>query len=183
LDHVALPAFDAHATNVDNQLRSLEVFFLSRSFPKFVARFNKDTRLCSGKQLFEVTQWKQPRRRREILLPKLVNWPDWLVQLKALLPIPSRLVNGEVKCDFSDDTKRIWSVVLLAFLIGVDKTIGDVTLARDKGVKGEKEADRAMLQLNDWCRMLYHFVYWDAGIVPSPLKKTTMLDPEIASSR
>lgn len=159
LDHVAdvqaaLSAFDAHATNVDNQLRSLEVFFVSRSFPKFVARFNEDTRLCSGKQLFEVIrQWKQPRRRREILLPKLVNWPDWLVQLKALPPIPSRLVNGEVKCKISDDIKRVWIVVMLAFLVGVDKAIGDVMLARDKGAKGEKEADRAMFQLNDWCHV------------------------------
>ena len=191
----ALSAFDARATNADDQLRALEVFFLSRSFPKFVARFKEDTRLCCGKRLFEVIrQWKpsHSRRRREIPLPKLVNWPDWLVQLKALPPIPSKLVNGEVKCEFSDDTKRIWSEVLVAFLVGVDKAIGDVMLARDKADKGEEEAHRAMFQLNYWCRMLYDFVYWDAGIVPFLLTKTTMLNdmvtptmlhPEIAGSR
>ena len=148
---------------------------------------------CCGKRLFEVIrQWKPRRRRREIPHPKLVNWPDRLVQLEALPPIPSRLVNGEMKCKFFDDTKCIWSEVFAALLAGVDKTIGDVTLSREKGHKVEEEAHRAMLQLNDWCRMLYNFIYWDAGIVPTLLGKTTMLsdmlaptmlDPEIASSK
>jgi len=180
MDHIAdvqaaLSAFDARATDADDRLSSLEIFFLLRSFPKFIARFNEDTRLCGGKRLFEVIREWNPARGAKIL-PRLFDWPDWLVQFKALPPIPSRVVDGKVKCEFSDVTKRMWSEVLAAFLVGVDKSIGDVKLARGRGEEGEEEAHRAMRQLNEWCRGLYYFVYWEAGIVQKLLTKTTMLN-------
>ena len=171
----ALSTFDVRATNVDDQLQALKVFFLSWSFPKFIARFNEDTRLCGGKQLFEVIREWNPARGRKVV-SRWVDRPNWLVQFKALPPIPSRVVNGKVKCEFSDDTKRIWSDVLIAFLVGVDKSIGDVKQARDKGEEGEEEAHRAMRQLNKWCCGLYYFVSWEAGIVQRLLTKTSMLN-------
>ena len=43
-------------------MESLEIFFLSRSICKFTVRFREDTRLCGGKQLFElISQWVPDR--------------------------------------------------------------------------------------------------------------------------
>lgn len=105
--HTALSAFDARATNVDDQLNSFEIFFLSQSFPKFVACFNEDARLCDGKRLFKVIREWNPLARSRKVIYKLVDRPHWLAQFNALPQIPSRVVDGKVKCEFSDNSKHI----------------------------------------------------------------------------
>ena len=81
--------------------------------------------------------------------------------------------------NFSDP----WSLILVGPLDVVNNAIKKVNLA-----KGQQEAHRAMVTLNTRCRTL-HFVIRKAGIVPSLLTKTKMVDsvlyilPRTGSSR
>ena len=171
MDHIldtwaALSAVDRRATCYGEQLASLEIFFLWRNFRKFTVRFRQDISLCGGKRLAKlIGQWKADRP--EITL-KWVTPPEWLVRIKDLPIINSRTAGGRLEWEFSDKTKRDWSMILVAFLSAVDRSIENVKQAR--------EMDKEMETLNLWCRRLYYFVAWEAGIVEDLLTKTNMVD-------
>ena len=135
-------------------------------------RFRQDTRLCGGKRLAElIAQWK-PTDRPEITL-KWVTPPAWLLQLKDLAKIKSRMARGHIEWEISDETKRDWSTMLVAVLSAVDKSIENVKQARDMG---EENPHEEMETLSFWCRVLYYFVTWEAGIVKDLLTKTDMVE-------
>ena len=148
---------------------SLEIFFLRRSFHELSVRFREDTRLCGGKQLNElIGQWKP--NRPEIAL-RWVNPPEWLVMLNGLPKIKStRMTGGQLEWEFSDKTKYDWSRILAVFLTSVGQSIEDVKQAREENLQKEMET------LNFWCRYLYYFVTWKAGIVRDLLMKTNMVN-------
>ena len=134
-------------------------------------RFRQDTRLCGGKRLELIGQWKPDRP--EITL-RWVTPPDWLVKIEGLPKIRStRMAEGQPEWEFSDQTKRDWSMILVAFLSAVDKSIENVTQARRFK---EENLHEEMETLNFWCRSLYYFVTWEAGIVEDLLTKTNMVD-------
>ena len=171
MDHIsdtwaALSAVDRRATYYAEQLASLEIFFLWRNFRKFTVRFRQDICLCGGQRLAKlIGQWKADRP--EITL-RWVTPPKWLVRIEGLPKIRSRTAGGRLEWEFSDKTKRDWSMILVAFLSAVDRSIENVKQAR--------EMDKEMETLNLWCRRLYYFVAWEAGIVEDLLTKTNMVD-------
>lgn len=95
----ALSAFKAGVTNVDLSWSPLSSFF-SREAAE------SSTRLCSDRRLFEEIG-SPPHDHSKV---------SQLAADPAILPI---VVKGELKCEFSDDTKNIWSKVLVAFLVGI----------------------------------------------------------------
>ena len=181
VDHVtdvwaALSAVTEAPTGLDyEQLETLELFFLSLSHQKLTARFKEDETLCGGRRLYEVIRDWQPNRA-EITL-KWVRPPEWLVEFEGLPSIKSREVDGQAEWEFSDDTKKAWSEVLVILLSEVGRAIKLFQDARDKeGKEAEEEERQAMVTLNTWCRALCHFIIWDEEIVPSLLTKTNMVD-------
>jgi len=118
-----------------------------------------------------IGQWKPNRRE---ITRKWVTPPDWLVKSKGLPKIKStRIIAGQPEWEFSDKTKRDWSRILVAFLSAVDKSIENM----EQAMKMKKEdLDKEMEILNFWCRLLYYFVTWEAGIVEDLLMKTNMVD-------
>ena len=135
-------------------------------------RFSADTKLCDGKRLAElICQWKPDRPE---ITPRWVNPPEWLVRIKNLPKIKStRMAEGQPQWEFSDETKRDWSMILVAFLHAMDKGIEKVNQAREMGKKNLHEQ---MKVLNFWCRCLYYFVTWKAEIVKDLLTKTNVVD-------
>ena len=148
---------------------SLENFVLRRSFHKLSVRFKEDTKLCGGQRLAElIGKWKPDRPE---IAPRWVNPPEWLVMFKGLPKIKStRMVRGQPEWEFSDKTKYDWSRILAVFLTGVGQSIEKVEQAREENLQKEMET------LNFWCRYLYYFVTWKAGIVRDLLTKTNMVD-------
>ena len=115
-----------------------------------------------------IGQWKPDRP--EITL-KWVNPPQWLVILKGLPKIKStRMARGQLEWEFSDKTKQDWSGILVFFLTGVDRSIEEVKQAREGNLQ------KQMGGLIFWCRYLYYFVTWNAGIVKDLLTRTNMVD-------
>jgi len=135
-------------------------------------RFRQDTRLCGGKRLAElIGQWKPDRPE---IARKWVTPPDWLVKLKGIPKIKStRMVAEQLEWEFSDKTKRDWSRILVTFLSAVDKSIDNVEQAKEMEMEN---LHKKMETLNFWCRLLYYFVTWEAGIVKDLLTKTNMVN-------
>ncbi|KIM55278.1 hypothetical protein SCLCIDRAFT_52854, partial [Scleroderma citrinum Foug A] len=165
----ALSAVDRCAADYTKQLVSLEIFFLRQSFHKLSICFKEDTKLCGGQRLAElIGKWKPDRPE---IAPRWVNPPGWLVMLKGLPKIKStRIVRGQPEWEFSDKTKYDWSRILVTFLTGMGQSIEKVERA------GEENLQKEMKTLNFWCRYLYFFVTWKAGIVRDLLTKTNMVD-------
>ena len=136
-------------------------------------RLREDTRLCGGKRLAElIGEWK-PTDRPEITL-RWVTPPAWLVKVKNLPTIKStRLDRGRLEWEFSDKTKHDWSRILVALLSSVDISIESVNQAKEMR---KSNLHKEMETLNRWCRFLYYFVTWEAGIVKDLLTKTNMVD-------
>ncbi|KAL4074782.1 hypothetical protein V8B97DRAFT_1868240 [Scleroderma yunnanense] len=175
-DHIAdvwaaLSSFDALETDNDDQMELLELFFLTRSYRNFTKRFRGDCTLFGGKRLLDViSQWRPDPRRHEIG-PRWVVSPQWLLCIEGLPVMKSRIVNGQLEWEFSDDTKGAWSIILGVFLRAVDCMIENV-----KSAKGEEKVREAMIDLNYWCIGLYCLITWKAGIVKSLLTRTDMID-------
>ena len=116
-----------------------------------------------------ISQWKTDRLE---ITPKWVG-SDWLNTINGLPKIKStRTIKGRVEWEFSDKTKHGWSVIFVALLSAVDKAIEGLKRTEIK----RKDVRREMETLNTWCRMLYYFVSWEAGIVSELLTKTNMVD-------
>lgn len=171
---VALSASNPLAPDYRHQVESLELFFLSRSYRKFVVRFKEDIRLCGGKRLYDVIRDWRPDRAG--IVPKWVSPPGWLLGFQGLPSIKSRQVKEQIQWEFSDDTKHAWSKVLEIILRKVDDGIKQVKSTKGKaGEKTEEETRQAMNALNIWSRTLYYFIVWDAGVVKSLLTETNMV--------
>ena len=184
----ALSTFDPRATDRIKQKQSLELFFLSRSFPKFQARFQEDSKLCGEKRLFEVIKQWQPDPTLPELGTEWVNPPGWLLEFGQVSAISSRMFVGRVQWEFSDATKVAWSRLLATFLIKVDACIEEVNKARreartekaGKKEKGREKADedeelQKMKRLTMVSGYLYSLVCWKADVVKSLLTETSMV--------
>ena len=186
----ALSTFDPRATDRIKQKQSLELFFISRNFLKFQARFQEDSKLCGNKRLFEVIKQWQPDPTFTELGTKWVNPPGWLLEFGQVSAINSRMFGGQVQWEFSDATKVAWSRLLATFLTKVDACIEEVNKARreartEKAGKKEKRREKAdedeseelqkMKRLTMVSGYLYSLVYWKAGVVKSLLTDTSMV--------
>ena len=189
----ALSTFDPRATDRIKQKQSLELFFLSRSFLKFEARFQEDFRLCGNKRLFEVIKEWQPDPTLPELGTKWVNPPVWLLEFGQVPTINSRVFEGQVQWEFSDATKVGWSRLLATFLIKVDACINEVNKARREARtekarkkkkkrrekvdedKGKAEELQKMERLTMVSGYLYSLVFWKADVVKSLLTETSMV--------
>ena len=150
---------------------ALEIVFFSRNFRNFTVRFRQDTELCGGRRLAElINEWKPDRP--EITL-KWVTPPEWPLRIRGLPKIKSRMAGGQLEWEFSDETKRDWSTILAGFLSSIDRCNENVKQARE--VKTEN-LHKETVRWNLWCRFLYYFVIWEAGIVEDLLMKTNMVD-------
>ena len=64
-------------------------------------------------------------------------------------------------------------MILAGFLSAIDRSIENVKQAREmKKENLHKETET----WNLWCRRLYYFITWEAGIVEDLLMKTNMVD-------
>ena len=139
---------------------ALEIFLFLRNFHNFTVRFRQDTELCGGRRLAElINEWKPDRP--EITL-KWVTPPEWLLRIRGLPKIKSRMAGGQLEWEFSDETKRDWSTILAGFLSSIDRCIENVKQARE--MKTEN-LHKETVRWNLWCRFLYYFVTWEAGTV------------------
>ncbi|KAF8414845.1 hypothetical protein L210DRAFT_852298 [Boletus edulis BED1] len=168
---VALSAFSPFAHDSDSQVESLQLFFLSRSYRKFLARFKEGKKLCGGRWLHEVIDdWTS--NHPEIPCEWVVV-PNWLLGLPDIPSIKSRKVGAQVQWEFSDDTKQAWAKVLQILMEDLHDWTEAVKSANTER-SPEKKAD-AMRNLNQLCAALDYFISWEKGIVQSLLTKTNIV--------
>ena len=131
------------------------------------------SRRIGGKLVVLIDQWK-PSDYEITLTPRWVSPPEWLVTAKGLPKIRSRMTRGGPEWKLSDKTKRDWAKILVLFIRKVAGSIEE-TSRHLKNLGTNEDPWKTLQRLNSWCRLLYYFVAWKAGIVKDLLTKTNMV--------
>ena len=132
-----------------------------------------------------ISKW-DPNTCSAVIPCKWVTAPGWLRgHFSDRLQERFKRSKGVVEeWEFSKETIHVWCSIVVAILGNLDERIQRVKSSRaelsklglnaSQKQKAENELRDEMHDLNEWCRGLYFFVEWKAGVVESLMTETNM---------
>jgi len=158
-------------------------FVISRSFRKLRARLRFGERGCNGELSDKIRQW-QPTR--STIKKRWVNVPQWLEECNTKFNLPvtkKRSICDErevLQWEFSDETQKLWAVILAAMLGELRRAVEEAHDIRMKNGHIARpptnEERQAISNVGLWSHNLFLYLQWEEGIVQTLLTETDLAD-------